>query len=131
VRIFTEPPDEPLPAETYFRTLDRRDHFVRAWQAFLSDQLLICPVMMTTAFPHCDRDTPVTVDGREYPYSFLADYCRPFNLTGHPVVTIPIGLDQDGLPIGVQIVGPLWSDALLLGIAKSLSRILPPVTLRA
>jgi amidase len=131
VRIFTEPPDEPLPAETYFRTLDRRDHFVRAWQAFLSDQLLICPVMMTTAFPHCDRDTPVTVDGREYPYSFLADYCRPFNLTGHPVVTIPIGLDPDGLPIGVQIVGPLWSDALLLRIAKSLSRIHLPVTLRA
>jgi amidase len=129
-RIFTEPPDEPLPAEAYFRALDRRDHFVRAWQTFLAARVLICPVMMTTAFPHCDRDTPVTVDGAEYPYSFIADYCRPFNLTGHPVVTIPVGLDQDGLPIGVQIVGRLWSDERLLGIAKSVSRISTPVTLR-
>jgi len=127
VRIFTEPPAEALPADAYFHALDRRDAFVRAWQAFLADRVLICPVMMTTAFPHCERDTPVTVDGVEQPYVFLADYCRPFNLTGHPVVTIPVGLDRDGLPIGIQIVGPLWSDARLLAIARELTEIIDPV----
>lgn len=126
-RIFTEPPVEPLPAGEYFRTLDRRDHFVRAWQVFLGEQVLICPVMMTTAFPHCPRDTPVTVDGVEHPYSQIGDYCRPFNLTGHPVVTIPISLDRDGLPIGIQIVGPLWSDARLMAIAKAIGGVIDPV----
>lgn len=127
VRIFTEPPVEPLPAEDYFRALDRRDWFVRAWQAFLAHSILVCPVMMTTAFAHCPRDTPVAVDGVEYPYSQLADYCRPFNLTGHPVVTIPVGLDREGLPIGIQIVGPLWSDTMLLRIATSLLLHVSPV----
>lgn len=127
VRIFTEPTDEPLPAEDYFHALDRRDHFIRAWQRFLNDTVLICPVMMTTAFPHCPRDTPVTVDGVEHPYSQIADYCRPFNLTGQPVVTIPVGLDRDGLPIGIQIVGPLWSDVRLLAIAKAITVITEPI----
>jgi amidase len=127
VRIFTEPPAEPLRAEGLFHALDRRDHFIRAWQAFLNEQVLICPVMMTTAFPHCPRDTPVTVDGVEHPYSELGDYCRPFNLTGHPVVTIPVALDRDGLPIGIQIVGPLWSDARLLSVAKAISAIVQPI----
>lgn len=127
VRIFTEPPSEPLPAEDYFHALDRRDHFVRSWQTFLGDGALICPVMMTTAFPHCPRDTPVTVDGVEYPYSYVADYCRPFNLTGQPVVTIPLALDHNGLPIGIQIAGSLWSDARLLAIAKTISAIIQPI----
>jgi amidase len=123
VRLFTEPPDEPLPAAAYFEALDRRDHFIRAWQTFLKTSILICPVMMTPAFPHCPRDTPIIVDGVEHPYSQLADYCRPFNLTGQPVVTIPVGFDG-GLPIGIQIVGPLWSDARLLAIAKVISAII-------
>ncbi len=127
VRIFTEPAGESLSAEDYFAALDRREHFVRAWQSFLTNQILICPVMMTTAFPHCPRDTSVTVDGVEYPYSYVADYCRPFNLTGQPVVTIPVARDDDGLPIGIQIVGPLWTDARLLVIAKAIATIVEPI----
>jgi amidase len=127
VRNFTEPPSVPLLAGDLFQTLDRRDHFIRAWQAFLNEQVLICPVMMTTAFPHCPRDTPVIVDGVEHPYSAIADYCRPFNLTGQPVVTIPVALDRDDLPIGIQIVGPLWSDARLLAIAKTISAVISPI----
>ncbi|HYI15545.1 MAG TPA: amidase, partial [Thermomicrobiales bacterium] len=127
VRNFTEPPAEPLPAADLFHALDRRDHFIRSWQAFLNQQVLICPVMMTTAFPHCPRDTPIAVDGVEYAYSYVADYCRPFNLTGQPVVTIPVALDGDGLPIGIQIVGPLWSDARLLAIAKAISAVVDPI----
>lgn len=126
-RIFTEPPDEPLRADDYFRALNRRDHFIHAWQAFLGNGAFICPVMMTTAFSHCPRDTPVIVDGIEYPYSFVADYCRPFNLTGHPVVTIPVALATDGLPIGIQIVGPHWSDARLLAIAKAIAAVVEPI----
>jgi amidase len=50
-------------------------------------------------------------------------YVVPFNLTGHPVVVIPIGQTQDGLPIGMQIVGKRWQDMELLAIAQEIDRV--------
>lgn len=135
VRVFVEPPaDGPLRADEYFELLDRRDHFTRAWERFFGAggardddaphyDALIAPVMMTTAFEHCPVDASVSVDGVPQPYDFLPKHCRPFNLTGHPVVTIPIGFDSNGLPIGAQIVGARWSDARLLAIARAVDSI--------
>jgi len=64
------------------------------------------------------------VDGRKVPY-FMASaaYTMPFNLTGHPVVVVPIGQTQTGLPIGMQIVGKRWKEMELLAIAQQLSEI--------
>lgn len=42
----------------------------------------------------------------------------PFNLTGHPALTVPSGMSQEGLPIGVQLVGPWWADNDLFRIAS-------------
>jgi amidase len=124
VRVFLEPPDEPPTAADYFRALDRRDGFIRAWETFFHAwDVLVCPVMPTTAIEHCPRETPVSVDGELHDYMTLAAYCRPFNLTGHPVVTIPAGLDRDGLPIGVQLVGKRWDDWRLLGIARTVDAV--------
>src|SRR5690606_5788769 len=91
VRMLLEAPPGGTPtALDYFETLHRRDAFIRAWERFFDDwDALICPVMMTTAFPHCERGTPIDVDGARYDYMMTGDYTRPFNLTGHPVVTIP------------------------------------------
>jgi amidase len=47
----------------------------------------------------------------------------PFNLTGHPVVVIPVGQTKDGLPIGMQIVGKRWKEMELLAIAQQLTQI--------
>jgi amidase len=44
-----------------------------------------------------------------------------FNLTGSPVVVIPIGLTKDGLPVGIQIVGKRDRDMELLTIAEKLT----------
>ena len=46
-----------------------------------------------------------------------------FNLTGNPVVVIPIGFTQSGLPIGIQIVGKKLRDAELLIVAQQLFNI--------
>jgi amidase len=53
-----------------------------------------------------------------------------FNLTGQPALVVPAGLDQDGLPIGIQIVGSRWSETRLLAIARALEEagILPGFT---
>lgn len=135
VRVFVEPPDDgPLRAGEYFELLDRRDHFTRIWERFFGEggardegaphyDALIAPVMMTTAFEHCAIDAAVPVDGVARHYELLAHHCRPFNLTGHPAVTIPIGFDTNGLPIGAQIVGARWSDARLLAIAQAIDSV--------
>ena len=43
-----------------------------------------------------------------------------FNLTGHPVVTLPFGRTDGGLPIGVQVVGRRWQELALLNAAKQI-----------
>jgi amidase len=130
VRVLVdEPPGGTPSALAYLEALHARDAFVRTWEAFFERwDALLCPVMMTTAFPHCERDGTVAVDGVDYPYALVPDYCRPFNLTGHPVVAMPIGFDRDGLPIGMQVVGRRWEDERLLGVARAIDATLGPFT---
>ncbi len=49
----------------------------------------------------------------------LLSYTAPFALTGHPALSVPCGYSEDGLPIGLQFVGPYGSEALLLQVAAS------------
>ena len=51
-----------------------------------------------------------------YPYTY------PFNLTGHPAVSVPCGTTAGGLPIGLQIVGAWHADALVLDVAERVER---------
>jgi aspartyl-tRNA(Asn)/glutamyl-tRNA(Gln) amidotransferase subunit A len=59
-----------------------------------------------------------TIRGAWYPYTF------PFNLTGHPALSLPCGLSQAGLPIGLQLAGRWHEDAYLLDIAARLEAVL-------
>jgi aspartyl-tRNA(Asn)/glutamyl-tRNA(Gln) amidotransferase subunit A len=53
-----------------------------------------------------------TIRGAWYPYTF------PFNLTGHPALSLPCGTSKIGLPIGLQLVGRCHEDAYLLDVAR-------------
>lgn len=52
-------------------------------------------------------------------------FSYPFNLTQQPACTLPCGLTAGGLPIGVQLVGPMFADALVLRAARALEGVLP------
>jgi aspartyl-tRNA(Asn)/glutamyl-tRNA(Gln) amidotransferase subunit A len=52
-------------------------------------------------------------------------FSYPFNLTQQPACTIPCGLTQAGLPIGLQFVGPMFGDALVLRAARAYEMIRP------
>ena len=45
-------------------------------------------------------------------------YLYPFNLTGNPALSVPVGLSQEGFPVGMQLVGPWFSEKRLFEIAK-------------
>jgi len=57
-----------------------------------------------------------TIRGAWYPYLW------PFNLSGHPALSLPCGFTSDGLPIGLQIVGPWYADRRVLALAGHLER---------
>ena len=45
-------------------------------------------------------------------------------LPGHPAVSLPVGLDRNGMPFGLQIVGPRGGDAFVLSVAAELEALL-------
>lgn len=102
--------------------LNQRDAQIGVLEAFFGQvDALLCPVTATPAIRHCPRNTPIDVDGREVPYWLAGSgYCGPFNLTGHPAVIVPLTQSAEGLPIGLQIVGPRWGEMKILAIARAL-----------
>ncbi len=89
------------------RTLLRRE-FERAFEKV---DLLCSPVSPTTAFPIGEKvDDPLAM--------YLADvYTNPVNLAGLPGISVPCGHDAKGLPIGMQLIGPAFSEEVLLAAA--------------
>ncbi|HUP09229.1 MAG TPA: amidase [Caldimonas sp.] len=84
--------------------------------------LLVTPSVAVPAFDarpagHTPMD-PKTMLGWT-PFSY------PFNLTQQPACTIPCGLTSDGLPIGLQLVGPMFGDALVLRAARAYESVRP------
>ena len=77
--------------------------------------LLLTPTLATAAFP-VGRIAPQGYDEKNW-LSWALTF--PFNLTGQPTATVPCGLTQAGLPVGLQIVGPMYKDDLVLRAAKS------------
>ena len=91
---------------------------VQRW--FETADYLVTPTLSRTALP-IDQDLfePIRIDGIEvgelrrnwFPYTM------PFNITGHPALTLCCGYDSEGLPIGLQIVGRFRDDASVLRAA--------------
>jgi len=108
------------PAE-FDQLLAEREQARARWQAFFQDfDVLLTPVTLVNAFPHQDgpflRRT-IEVNGEPQPYKRLEVYPGLAALTGLPATAIPAGLSEDGLPIGIQAVGPLFEDLTPLTFA--------------
>jgi amidase len=91
------------------------------WQALFREiDLLLCPPMPTTAFPH-DHAPQLTrtlvVDGKKLPYIEQIVWAAVATSVGLPATTAPVGHDEDGLPIGVQIVGGYLDDRTTIAFA--------------
>ena len=87
--------------------------------------LLVTPTCPTTAFP-AGGPMPDLIDGRklESPLHAVA-FTYPFNMTGHPAISVPAGLADDGLPVGMQIVAERGAERVLLRVARAVERARP------
>jgi amidase len=95
-------------------------------ELFKSFDAVICPVMPTPAYPHDhspDQEARrIKIDGEEHVYTDQLVWPGIATLPGLPATAIPIGLSPEGLPIGVQIVGPWLEDRTPLKLAELIER---------
>jgi Asp-tRNA(Asn)/Glu-tRNA(Gln) amidotransferase A subunit family amidase len=89
--------------------------------------LLIAPTLAVEPFRHPDGQAPGPDSVASRPVSPFAGWTLtyPFNLTGHPAISVPCGHSSAGLPIGLQIVGRRGADAAVLRAAKAFERARP------
>jgi len=97
------------------------------WRALFEHfDAVICPVMPTPAFPHdhtAEQETRrISIDGQEFVYRDQLAWPGIATLPGLPATAIPVGLSPEGLPIGVQIVGPWLEDRTPLKLAELIER---------
>jgi len=113
-----------LTAADYVRAVDAiRMHsrvVVAYWE---THDVLVTPTLPRTAPPLNTLGADVATAGDEY-MDFIG-FTYPYNCTGQPAISLPLGVDSAGLPIGVQLVGPPHGEAVILGLAAQLEQARP------
>jgi aspartyl-tRNA(Asn)/glutamyl-tRNA(Gln) amidotransferase subunit A len=111
----------------YYAALDRRRAFnATMFAVFDQVDLLVLPTMPITAFAADAEVPPGGESDAPLPWITWTPYTYPFNITGQPAITLPGGLAADGLPVGLQIVGPWAHDARVLDFAERVETALNP-----
>jgi Asp-tRNA(Asn)/Glu-tRNA(Gln) amidotransferase A subunit family amidase len=114
-------------ARDYLDALNERAAYTRDWLEFFTEHdLLVTPMMQLTAF-EVGIAGPAEVDGVAVD-PFFDDWCHlcyPPNLTGQPAMSLPNGFGDDGLPIGLQIIGRRFEEATVLSLAAAWERLMP------
>jgi amidase len=110
----------------WLRLDEKRQRMRWKWHEYFGDyDLLLCPVVLTAAFPH-DHTPPyertLTVDGKKVPFNTSVFWSGYTCMAYLPSTVAPIGFTPDGRPVGVQIVGPEYGDRTCLQFARLLER---------
>jgi aspartyl-tRNA(Asn)/glutamyl-tRNA(Gln) amidotransferase subunit A len=97
----------------YKKAQNLRGMLVKAFDdAFLQCDLILSPTVPRTALPlNYSADDPVE--------NYQTDICTvPVNIAGLPGISVPCGAGNDGMPVGMQLIGPKFSEATLLNAAN-------------
>ncbi len=107
-----------VPAVDYVNAVNARPSYMERFSKAMADVDVL--VMPTTAIPAPGLDqNQVKINGVDYPvYSALNRLTLPFNYVGFPVLSIPSGM-AGGAPAGVQLVGKLFDERSILGLAEA------------
>lgn len=105
----------------------RRERHRHGWrQLFAEFDAVVCPITPTPAFPHDHEpdlgDRRIDIDGVEYPFVDQLVWAGLPTMPGLPATAIPAGRSPEGLPVGVQLIGPMFEDRTPLRLAELLER---------
>jgi amidase len=124
---FQESPDSPPPLPEVVEHEHRRMSARAVWGGYFDDvDVFLCPANFTPAFPHdaapFEQRTIATPEGPR-PYADQAFWISHASLPGLPAAAAPIGRTSGGLPVGAQIVGPLYEDDTTITFAELLGQV--------
>jgi amidase len=94
----------------------------RIGSLFQHSDVLIAPTSATAALP-IGKTSGLSSRATQQIISGACPYAWPWNVLGWPGVSVPAGLTEEGLPIGIQLLGPANSEATLLSLAAQLERV--------
>jgi aspartyl-tRNA(Asn)/glutamyl-tRNA(Gln) amidotransferase subunit A len=121
---------EGITARQYLAATARRQEFWTEVQRFLARfDLLLTPTVAVPAFPVA-RPAVKEIDGRPVSPLGWIPFCFPFNLTGQPAASVPVGFTSAGLPVGLQIVGRRFADRTVLAASAAFEAAHPWVARR-
>jgi aspartyl-tRNA(Asn)/glutamyl-tRNA(Gln) amidotransferase subunit A len=98
----------------------RRELAVQMHRFHETYDLLVTPMVAVTAFD-AERTMPASFEQYGEPRAWVP-FSYPFNLTQQPAISIPCGFTDEGLPVGLQVVGPRFADRRVLQFASALER---------
>jgi aspartyl-tRNA(Asn)/glutamyl-tRNA(Gln) amidotransferase subunit A len=112
---------QQIPATDYLRAQQQRRVFTSSVRAAMQPvNALVLPTIPVPAYPSEQSDRDITIDGiTENSGAALLRLTRAFNLAGLPAISLPCGFSTDGLPIGLQIAGKPFEEAMILRIAHA------------
>lgn len=85
--------------------------------------VIVCPGVSVPAFPWADL-YPTTIDGRPVDnYMAWLGLTAAITVVGHPVTAVPAGVDEAGMPFGLQLIGPAYRDHRLLSVAAAIEQL--------
>lgn len=106
-----------MPVAELGKAADRVQELNIAVSALLDEaDFLITPTTATVAYG-ASGPMPMVIDGEPVKPMGSLPFTYPFNLTGHPAISLPAGVSSEGLPVGVQIVGRRHEDDLIIQAA--------------
>jgi aspartyl-tRNA(Asn)/glutamyl-tRNA(Gln) amidotransferase subunit A len=117
-----------VSAVSYVSALKLREKFIEGYHSVLESEDLDAFVVPTTPVPapRIGEDETI-IEGKKYPTrALLLRLNRPANLAGVPAISIPCGFTPQGLPVGLQLMGAVNDEALLLELAQVLESAIPP-----
>ncbi|MFI9815930.1 amidase [Saccharothrix variisporea] len=105
----------------------RRQLHRHGWRRLFAEfDAVVCPITPTPAFPHDHHPNPmerrIAVDGVEHPYFDQLVWAGLPTMPGLPATAVPAGRSPEGLPVGVQLVGPMSEDRTPLRLAELLEQ---------
>jgi len=112
-----------FPAVDYLRAQRMRRTIRAAWSKVFSEvDCLITPTSPLVA-THFGQQTAELAGGAKPLVRAYLDLTLPFNLSGHPAVSVPCGFSRDGLPIGAQVVGKPFAEGIVLRVAHQFQQV--------